>query len=419
MANSGYKNWLTLRKYINGVATDETKTNDAADADYIAPVIDLSACGTVPNTCPQLTSPIADKTATVGDANISIDLSAVFTGGDADPLTYTAVSSNNVAVSTEIQGSTLILSVVGGSAATSTISVTCSDGTCAATDSFVFTLNAAATTAPPTTTTTTTTQAPTCPALVTIADTAFTTVTSSQTYTSLGGYCIQDGYSTEYGKWYIDTSGSTLGVYVWEASGGSNTSCPSGTTTPLGTVVTQWVYGEDDIITSTNTLYNTGITWVNGATTYDIIAEWAGGGRVLDNIYAAPRCGTPQTTTTTTLAKPSGDTYGSHSALESSTNTFRAVWTGSYNGYQAFALAKFLTGQGTVASNTEYSLNKQLVTLYYNSSPYASAGTITRGVLSKVKWYTTSTDAILEITNVTVGGPAGANTVNGTFIYNG
>ena len=276
MANSGYKNWLTLRKYINGVATDETKTNDAADADYIAPVIDLSACGTAPNTCPQLTSPIADKTATVGDANISIDLSAVFTGGDADPLTYTAVSSNNVAVSTEIQGSTLILSVVGGSAATSTISVTCSDGTCAATDSFVFTLNAAATTAPPTTTTTTTTQAPTCPALVTIADTAFTTVTSSQTYTSLGGYCIQDGYSTEYGKWYIDTSGSTLsGLQIFNLPFNSRIYSDFDISMS-STFPTSGIWKYEDLLSNTE-ISTTPITWTTDSSFSNAYVSWSFG----------------------------------------------------------------------------------------------------------------------------------------------
>lgn len=42
--NSGVKRVLTLRKYVNGVATDETKQNLAADPDYIADYTDEAAC---------------------------------------------------------------------------------------------------------------------------------------------------------------------------------------------------------------------------------------------------------------------------------------------------------------------------------------------------------------------------------------
>jgi hypothetical protein len=44
MANSGIKVVLTLRKYVNGQATSETKANVATDPDYIAPYTDLDAC---------------------------------------------------------------------------------------------------------------------------------------------------------------------------------------------------------------------------------------------------------------------------------------------------------------------------------------------------------------------------------------
>jgi hypothetical protein len=44
MANTGTKVVLTLRKYVNGVATDETKVNSAGDPDYIAPYEDLVDC---------------------------------------------------------------------------------------------------------------------------------------------------------------------------------------------------------------------------------------------------------------------------------------------------------------------------------------------------------------------------------------
>ena len=44
MSNTGYKQILTLRKYVNGSATSETKTNVNTDPDYIAPYVDYSSC---------------------------------------------------------------------------------------------------------------------------------------------------------------------------------------------------------------------------------------------------------------------------------------------------------------------------------------------------------------------------------------
>lgn len=44
MAYTGIKNVLTLRKYVNGVATNETKLNSPSDPDYIAPYEDLISC---------------------------------------------------------------------------------------------------------------------------------------------------------------------------------------------------------------------------------------------------------------------------------------------------------------------------------------------------------------------------------------
>ena len=44
MANTGTKVVLTLRKYVNGEATSETKVNSPSDPDYIAPYQDLVDC---------------------------------------------------------------------------------------------------------------------------------------------------------------------------------------------------------------------------------------------------------------------------------------------------------------------------------------------------------------------------------------
>ena len=44
MGNTGYKKVLTLRKYVNGVATDHTKDNDSNSVDYVAPLFDPNFC---------------------------------------------------------------------------------------------------------------------------------------------------------------------------------------------------------------------------------------------------------------------------------------------------------------------------------------------------------------------------------------
>lgn len=58
MANTGIKTVLTLRKYVNGIATDEIKTNSPSDPDYIAPYEDLVDCpiGSEPTTTTSTTT---------------------------------------------------------------------------------------------------------------------------------------------------------------------------------------------------------------------------------------------------------------------------------------------------------------------------------------------------------------------------
>lgn len=136
MANSGYKNWLTLKKYVNGVATTETKTNATGDADYIAPVLDTTACPTTSNTCPTLSSAISNVSANTGGVNQTINLNNHFNDLDGDTLTYTATSSNINAVTTSVASNILTLSFSSETGGSSTISVTASDGTCSASGSF-------------------------------------------------------------------------------------------------------------------------------------------------------------------------------------------------------------------------------------------------------------------------------------------
>ena len=140
MANSGYKNWLTLKKYVNGVATSETKTNASSDPNYIAPVLDTENCPTTSNTCPTVTSAISDISVTVGATNQVINLNNVFNDTDGDTLTYTATSSNTNVASVSIDVNNLTIVFAGSTGGSSTINVTASDGTCSATDSFIVTL---------------------------------------------------------------------------------------------------------------------------------------------------------------------------------------------------------------------------------------------------------------------------------------
>lgn len=66
MANTGIKNVLTLRKYINGVATSEVKPNEISDPDYIAPYEDLVSCpiGTTTTTTTTTAAPTTTTTTT-------------------------------------------------------------------------------------------------------------------------------------------------------------------------------------------------------------------------------------------------------------------------------------------------------------------------------------------------------------------
>ena len=141
MANSGYKNWLTLRKYVNGVATDTTKSNTSSDPDYIAPVLDEANCPTTSNTCPTVSSAITDITVLVGANNQTINLNNVFSDVDGDTLTYTASSSSSNIVTATVNANILTLTFAGSTAGSATVTVQASDGTCSATDSFIVTLN--------------------------------------------------------------------------------------------------------------------------------------------------------------------------------------------------------------------------------------------------------------------------------------
>lgn len=71
MANTGIKNVLTLRKYVNGVATNITKPNTIGMPDYIAPYQDLVSCPLPdpnPTTTTTTASPATTTTTTIANS---------------------------------------------------------------------------------------------------------------------------------------------------------------------------------------------------------------------------------------------------------------------------------------------------------------------------------------------------------------
>lgn len=161
MANTGIKNVLTLRKYVNGVATSEVKDNTIGDPDYIAPYEDLVACpiGAEPTTTSTTTTsttvaPTTTTTTTTTASSFNFyegtSLSFSTTLPDEDPKTrtisgivqvigsartfkvtvYMPFNSGNIATGRlEVNGNEIeIQTTTAGSTATSTGTVTIQPG---------------------------------------------------------------------------------------------------------------------------------------------------------------------------------------------------------------------------------------------------------------------------------------------------
>ena len=65
MANTGIKTVLTLRKYVDGVATSEIKANVLGDPDYIAPYEDLVDCPVEGSTTTSTTTEATTTSTTI------------------------------------------------------------------------------------------------------------------------------------------------------------------------------------------------------------------------------------------------------------------------------------------------------------------------------------------------------------------
>lgn len=92
MANTGTKTVLTLRKYVDGAPTGETKANVFGDPDYIAPYEDLVDCptGAAPTTSPPTTAPPTTSTTTTTTAAPSGTCRNIFVENTVDTGRYGA-----------------------------------------------------------------------------------------------------------------------------------------------------------------------------------------------------------------------------------------------------------------------------------------------------------------------------------------
>ena len=91
MANTGIKTVFTLRKYVNGVATDEIKNNDPGDPDYIAPYEDLVDCPIPTTTTTSTAAPTTTTTSTAAPTTTTTSTAAptTTTTSTAAPTTTT------------------------------------------------------------------------------------------------------------------------------------------------------------------------------------------------------------------------------------------------------------------------------------------------------------------------------------------
>ena len=114
MANTGIKTVLTLRKYVDGVATNETKVNDPSDPDYIAPYEDLVDCPTAASTTQ------APTTATTGTTQ-STTATTETTGTTQATTATTASTQATTATTASTQATTATTASTQATTATTAI----------------------------------------------------------------------------------------------------------------------------------------------------------------------------------------------------------------------------------------------------------------------------------------------------------
>ncbi len=183
-----------------------------------------------PNRTPVAVGTISDRTLTVGDSAIQIDVSSNFSDPDNDTLTYSASSNDDNVATTSTSGSTVTITPVGTGSAT--ITVTASDGELTTTQTISVTITAVA-----------------------VANSAPFTVgaISSQTLT-IGDSAIQIDVSSN----FSDPDNDTLTYSASSNDDNVATTSTSGSTvtiTPVGTgSATITVTASDGELTTTQTI---------------------------------------------------------------------------------------------------------------------------------------------------------------------
>ena len=101
-------------------------------------LISMTVTGT--NDGPTVVAPLADVTVDEDAADLTISLAGVFADIDSS-LTYSAVSNNGALVTASVVGTNLTLSFVGNANGSTTVTVTASDGSLSASDTFAVVVN--------------------------------------------------------------------------------------------------------------------------------------------------------------------------------------------------------------------------------------------------------------------------------------
>ena len=114
MANTGYKRVLTLRKYVNGVATTSTKANHTGDQDYVAPIYDADLCtgGITTTTTTTSTTTEAPTTTSAQESVGRIAAIALCTGSNGSCTSTLTRSGTNIVYVKIKDSSTFITNLV-------------------------------------------------------------------------------------------------------------------------------------------------------------------------------------------------------------------------------------------------------------------------------------------------------------------